>query len=161
MLRRVRVFAAAPARPPALRGGSGPEADAATAAFESAWQTNYTEAFPAAPEGDAVRRATEALSTYAGDGDADEPPAGLRVMRNADTAAGWALLPQPAWPRLPGSLAWLCRTDPGCVGFNSLGELKARVDGAGERFDADRDVRAKPGVDLFLLPPQSPNQNRA
>ena len=120
-------------------------------AHETSWQTNYTEVFPTEATAATLPSVEAALGTYAMRCPKDpscsgEVPDGFVRRRGIDTVAGWNLLAQPTWTRHVGSMAFLCRVDPSCVGFSSVGMLKNKAG-----FDPNKDVVKAAGVDLYLL----------
>ena len=93
--------------------------------FQLAWQTNFSQRFPTQAQGDAVSVVGSALRRYAPNETAVRQK--FSMLENMDAAPSVALLPQEAWSKDVGNLAFLCELDPSCAGFTSRGMLVSGV----------------------------------
>ena len=114
------------------------------AQHELAWQTNYSQKFPTAPNSTAsVLQTARALVAHY----ATSSSRSFRVARgmtlNASAAAAWVYVPQKAWNRRIGTLAYLCEVDPFCAAFTSDGQFIR------SGFEIKYAVKGAPGVDIF------------
>lgn len=115
---------------------------------ETTFQTNYSEVFPTQPTEDTVVVLTDAFDAHLNA--TGRLRDGYDAIPNSDVVGGSSWDLHDAWTALDGSLAFLCDSDPFCVGFNSNGILKRRTSTAGRPFDAGVDITKADGVVFYL-----------
>jgi len=118
----------------------------AIAKHEIAWQTNTSQAFPIVPTSNLMDIAYHALNEYV----VGVTTSSFTFIENADVDRDFDLLPQSSWTRLVGTLAFLCSSDPMCVGFNSNGVLISHRSVNGSAFSPRHDIIDRMGVNLYL-----------
>ena len=95
------------------------------AAFEGAWQKNFSQKFPITGTGDAVEVITSVMAVY--DNVERLASAYERLGNTALVKIHRPLLSRPNWNRSPGTMAFLCDLDDTCRGFTSDGWLLSDI----------------------------------